>query len=214
MTDFFVFGAGGHAKVVIEAIRATSPDAVIAILDDAPASLGRRLLGIEVVGGRDYARAHPDVPLVPAVGDNRARRAMIDWSSEQGLALATVIHPSAVISPSAIIEPGCFLAPGAIVNAEARLGRGAIINTGASVDHDCVLGDAVHVGPGARLCGGVRVGDGTLIGVGAAVIPGIVIGERCVVGAGAVVIRPVADGSCVSGVPATLSTGSSSCSRP
>ncbi|GGI75362.1 acetyltransferase [Polymorphobacter multimanifer] len=211
MTDIFVFGAGGHAKVVIEAIRAAMPHAAIGVLDDDPGNRGRRLLGVEVVGGRDHAVAHPRVPIVPAIGANGARWAVMEWTAEQALTLATVIHPGAIGSRSASIGPGCVLAPGAIVNAEARLGRGTIVKTGASVDHDCIVGEAVHVGPGARICGAVRIGDRSLIGVGAVVVPGIAIGGSCIVGAGAVVIRPVAEGTCVVGKPASLSTGLESC---
>lgn len=214
MTDIFVFGAGGHAKVVIEAIRAATPDAVIGVIDDNAANWGKSLLGVPVVGGRDHAAAHRGIPLVPAIGNNQSRLAVMRWAATEGLALATVIHPGAIVSPSAVIEAGSVLAPGAIVNADTRLGHGTIVNTGASVDHDCTIGAGVHVGPGARICGGVNIGDGTLVGVGAVIVPGIVIGTACIIGAGAVVIRPVADGTCVFGVPATLATGSVSCPQP
>lgn len=214
MSDIFVFGAGGHGKVAIEAIRAATPGITIGVIDDNPANWGKTLLGVPIVGGRDHACAHQHVALVPAIGDNRARLAMMAWASDAGLALATVIHPSAIVSPSAAIGAGCMLAPGAIVNAEARLGRGTIINTAASVDHDCVLGDAVHVAPGARLCGGVEIGAASMIGVGAIVVPGIIIGRGCTVGAGAVVVRPVADNTRVWGVPAVVREEFRSCPQP
>jgi len=203
MDRLIVFGAGGHAKVVLEAVTASFPDCAIAILDDAPGASGSQLLGIPVSGGRDWLGDHwPGAPFFPAIGNNAARAEMIDWLGRSGRQVAAVVHPRALLSPSASLGPGGFLAPGAIVNAETVLGPGAIVNTGATIDHDCHIGSAVHVAPGAHLCGGVRVGERTLVGVGATVIPGIRIGDEAIVAAGAVVTRDVPDGGRVGGVPA------------
>ena len=200
---YVLFGSGGHAKVVLEALRAADREAQVALVDDDPAALGRSLLDLTVSGSRAWLE--PQVrafEIVPAIGNNAARDEVLRWVASLSGRPASVAHPSAVLSPSASIGAGCFAAPGAIVNAEARLDDGGIVNTGASVDHDCRIGRAVHVGPGARLCGGVRVGARTLIGVGAVVIPGITIGADVVVGAGAVVVRDVPDGARVHGCPA------------
>ncbi|MEA3015690.1 MAG: hypothetical protein QOI38_412 [Sphingomonadales bacterium] len=198
-----LFGSGGHAKVVLEAIRAVHPGCEIAILDDDPEAAGRDLLGETILGGREWMRHNwPDAAVVPAIGTNAARAALIDWLKGEGRLLAPVAHPSAIVSPSAAIGGGAFLAPGAIVNAETILGEGAIVNTGASVDHDCRIGAAAHVAPGAHLCGGVRVGARSLIGAGATVIPGVAVGADALVGAGSVLIADIADGARVAGCPA------------
>jgi sugar O-acyltransferase (sialic acid O-acetyltransferase NeuD family) len=203
MDRLIVFGAGGHAKVVLEAVRASFPDCALAIIDDDPAAVGTALLGIPVSGGRDWlAEQWPGAPVFPAIGSNAARAELIGWLGRSGRQVAAVVHPRALLSPSATLGPGGFLAPGAIVNAETALGPGVIVNTGATIDHDCRIGLAAHVAPGAHLCGGVRVGERSLIGVGATVIPGIRIGDGAVVAAGAVVTRDVPDGGRVGGVPA------------
>ncbi|HEX8654759.1 MAG TPA: acetyltransferase [Allosphingosinicella sp.] len=198
-----LFGSGGHAKVVLEAIRAAHPECEVAILDDDPEAAGRNLLGEAVHDGRAWLKDNwPDAGVVPAIGTNSARSALIDWLDGAGRALASVVHPSAIVSPSISVGAGAFLAPGAIVNAETILGKGAIVNTGASIDHDCRIGVAAHIAPGAHLCGGVRVGARSLIGAGATVIPGVAIGADVVVGAGSVVIADVPDGARVAGCPA------------
>lgn len=203
MDRLIVFGAGGHAKVVLEAVMASFPDCAIAILDDKPGAVGGELLGLPVRGGRAWLDDQwPGAPVFPAIGNNAARAELIDWLGRSSRSAATVVHPRALLSPSATLGPGGFLAPGAIVNAQTVLEPGVIVNTGATIDHDCHIGAAAHVAPGAHLCGGVRVGKGTLVGVGATVIPGIRIGDGAVVGAGAVVTRDVEDGGRVGGVPA------------
>lgn len=203
MDRLIVFGAGGHAKVVIEAVLAGFPGCAMTILDDRAGAAPGELLGIPVRGGRGWLDDNwPGVPVFPAIGHNGARAGLIDWLLECGREAASVVDPGARLSPSATLGPGGFLAPGAIVNAQAVLEPGVIVNTGATIDHDCRIGRAAHVGPGAHLCGGVEVGAGTLIGIGASVIPGIRIGDGAVVGAGAAVTRDVPDGARVGGVPA------------
>ena len=198
-----VFGAGGHAKVIIESLRDESPSAELALVDDSAAAGHAEILGFRVSGDRSWLSSHwPEAPVVPAVGTNRARADLVAWLADAGRSLRSVVDPTARASRSASVEPGCFIAPGAIVNADSSLAAAVIVNTGASVDHDCEIGFASHIAPGAHLCGGVRVGARTLIGAGATVIPGIRIGADVVVAAGAVVTRDVDDGSRVAGVPA------------
>jgi sugar O-acyltransferase (sialic acid O-acetyltransferase NeuD family) len=203
MPRIIVFGAGGHAKVVLDAILTADPNAEIAVLDDAAGRASTRLLGLPVLGGRAWLEENwAGVGVVPAIGGNAARDSLLAWLSERGRPLVSVIHPRAIISPHAVIGAGSFVAPGAVINADAAIGEAVIINTAASVDHDCKIGASAHIGPGVRLCGGVAVGARTIIGVGAVVIPGVVIGADAVVGAGSVVHRNVEAGVTVAGCPA------------
>ena len=202
-TELVVFGCGGHAKVVIEAVLAGGPNGRIHIVDDDPEAIGRSVLGIPVSGGRDWLASNaPGASVALGIGGNRARLDVLDWLISQGREIEAVVHPSAHVGASVEVGAGTFFSAGSIANADARIGRGAIINTGASVDHDCVIGDGAHIGPGVRLCGDVRVGARSLIGVGSAVRPGISIGADVIVGAGSAVVSDLADGRTYCGCPA------------
>ena len=200
--EIIVFGAGGHAQVVLESLLRADPGAQILLCDDA-AEPGATLLGRPVAAGRgEIERRGAGTRVVPAIGSNAARAARRAWLAEIGAEPWSVVDPRAAVSRSASIGCGVFVAPGAVINAEARIGDAVIVNTGASIDHDCEIGFAAHVAPGARLCGGVAVGARTLLGTGASVIPGVRIGADAVIGAGSVVIRDLADGRRVAGNPA------------
>ena len=202
MERLILFGAGGHAKVMLDALLRGGRE-VVGLIDDDPAATGRLVLGLPVLGTRAVlAEEWVGAAIVPALGVNAARSALLDWLGGAPHPLASAIHPQAIVGAGVEIGGGSFLAAGAVVNPDTRLGEGVIVNTCASVDHDCQIGRAVHIAPGARLCGGVTVGDETLIGTGAVVIPGIRIGARAMIGAGSVVIRDVPDGARIAGNPA------------
>lgn len=204
MPDIIVYGAGGHAKVVIDAIEQGGGHADIQVVDDRPELHGQAFFGYPVIGGRAalLGRPAPHPEVIAAIGDNAARLAVSAWLREQGYPLAAVVHPTVCLGRGSVVGAGSFLAAGVVVNPDSVLGEAVIVNTGATVDHDCLLADGVHVAPGCHLCGNVSVGRGSLIGVGAVVIPGVRIGADVVVGAGAVVRADVPDGARVAGVPA------------
>jgi sugar O-acyltransferase (sialic acid O-acetyltransferase NeuD family) len=196
-----VFGAGGHAKVVIEAILARTPDREIVILDDAAENDAPPIFGIAVSGGRDRLDSLRGTPVVPAIGRNDARERLMQWLQEQGQLIETVLHPRAFVADSVKIGAGAFVSAAAIIIASAQIGAGAIINTAASVDHDCIIGQSAHIAPGVHLCGNVRIGARALVGVGTSICPGVSVCDDVVVGAGSVVIRDIAEAGTDAGNP-------------
>jgi sugar O-acyltransferase (sialic acid O-acetyltransferase NeuD family) len=197
-----VFGSGGHAKVVLDAVLAQTPGREVIVLDDQPDAAGKSILKLEVSGSRDLLTELGEAPIVPAIGNNLARSELMSWLQQNGHRLEAVIHPATTVAASADIQPGAFLAAGAIVNAEASIGAGAIVNTGATVDHDCIIGESAHIAPVANLCGGVRIGARTLVGVGASISPGVTVCEDAIIGAGAVVVRDITEKGTYVGNPA------------
>jgi UDP-perosamine 4-acetyltransferase len=201
-----VLAAGGHAKVLVDALRLRSAE-VLGIVDPDPAKIGERIFGVPVLGGDDEIAKYPvdAVRLVNGLGsvrDGSRRKALFMRFKAMGYRFASVIHPSAIIAADVDIGEGAQIMAGAVVQAGCRIGVNAIINTRVALDHDCQIDDHAHIAPGATLSGGVSVGNGSHVGTGATLIQGIQIGNESVVGAGAVVIRDVLDGVTVVGVPA------------
>lgn len=195
-----VLGAGGHARPVIEALRAMGAE-VAGVLDDAA---GGPVLGVARLGPLamlDGLRA-AGLSAAVAIGDNALRARLGDACRAAGLALPAVLHPAALVSPSARIGEGAQVMARAVIGPEATLGPLVLVNTGAIVEHECELGEACHIGPGAVLCGGVRVDALALVAAGAVVRPGVRVGEGALVAPGAAVTGDVAAGLRIGGVPA------------
>jgi len=187
-----VVGAGGHAKVVISALQARGWE-VLAAYDDDPAKLGTLVRGVPVRGRLADLRDEPATRAVAAIGDNAARRGVVERFGR--VEWVSVVHPAAWVDPSAKVGPGTVVFAGAVIQAEAAVGAHVIVNTGATIDHECRVGDYAHVAPGALLSGGVRVGQGALLGTGSSFSPRISIGQWARIGVGAVLVADVPDGA-------------------
>ncbi|EME69312.1 carbonic anhydrase [Paramagnetospirillum caucaseum] len=201
-----IIGAGGHAKVVLDACLATG-HRVLGLADADSSRHGTKVLGIPVTGGDDWVRtfACADVMLVNgigSVGDSSSRAGIQATFAALGYRFATIIHPSVVIGREVELADGAQVMAGAVIQPGCRLANGAIVNTRAAIDHDCRIGAHAHIAPGAVLAGEVSVGEGAHVGAGASVIQGIRIGAGAVIGAGAAVVRDVAAGKLALGIPA------------
>lgn len=187
-----LYGASGHAKVIIDILKDTNRN-IVCIYDDNPRYAA--LCGIPVLKPHDVSG-----PLLISIGNNFVRKRIAETAG-CGFAMPA-IHPSAILSASVSLGKGTVVMQGAVVQQDVSIGSHCIINTSSSVDHECKTGDFVHISPHATLCGNVRVGEGAWIGAGATVLPGISIGRWSIVGAGSVVTRDVPENVVVAGNPA------------
>lgn len=200
-----VYGAGGHAKVVLDC--ATRLGWRSLLVDDDPTLVGETRLDSTVhLASQILAeRIAMDVDgFVIAIGDNRVRTDKTITLRAMGIEPVTMIHPRAIIAESAEIGSGAQVMAGAIVNPDARVGENAILNTACVIEHDCIIGECAHIAPNATLGGGARIGRETLIGLGAIILPGVHVGANVCVGAGAVVVNDMPDGVIAMGVPAQI----------
>jgi len=201
-----VVGGGGHAKVLIEALRLAGVE-ILGITEADPEKHAQVVSGVKLLGDDSVIANYgaEQILLVNAIGSinlPKDRTALFDKLKARGYSFATVIHPSAVIAVDVSLAEGSQVMAGAVIQPGSRVGRNSIVNTRVGVDHDCEVAEHVHLSPGVTLSGGVHIGSGTHIGAGATVIQGVTIGSNCLVAAGAVVVGDIPDGVTVRGVPA------------
>lgn len=208
--DVVIIGGGGHASVLLDALRLA--DAVNVLGYVAPeegllSTMDVRWLGGDMTRSTLAARGVRHVVLgFAGAKSNRARAEAFDMWQADGFTFVDVIHPRSTIAGQVTRGAGLQIMAGAVINPGTTLGANVIVNTNATVEHHCVIGDHAHVAPGATLCGAVVVGAGALIGAGAVAAPGTRIGAYAVVGAGTAVVRDVNDGATVVGQPARLAS--------
>lgn len=194
-----LYGASGHAKVIIDSLIASNIN-VNGLFDDNPTI--KQILGYKVFGVFNKEVLGSD-KLIISIGLNDVRKRIVE-SLPRDIIYGTAMHPTAIISKFATIGFGSVVMQGAIIQSCANIGHHCIINTAATIDHDCLIEDFVHISPNATLCGGVEIGEGCQIGAGAVIIPGVKIGKWSIVGAGAVVAKDLPANCTAVGVPAKV----------
>ena len=204
LEKIFVFGASGHAKVVIDIIEKQGLYEIAFLADDDVSLKDTCVYGYRVIGGRPELLASGIRKGIVAIGSNRSRSGVAAWLTENCCELVCAIHPSAKVGRGVVIGSNSAVMAGAVINSDSSIGYDVIINTNASVDHDCTIGDGVHIAPGSTLCGNVSVGAGSFICAGAIIIPNLTVGSNVIVGAGSTVVRDVPDGVTVVGSPVKI----------
>ena len=126
--SFVLIGGSGHAKVIIDCIRASGGE-IVGILDDG-IDTGTEVLGVPVLGKTEEFAAYSNHSFVVAIGNNSIRRKIAE---NVNVKWGIVVHPSAVVSGYATIGEGTVIMPNAVVNAGAVIGKHCIVNTGAVV---------------------------------------------------------------------------------
>lgn len=203
-----IIGGGGHARVLIAALRLQGRE-IIGFVD--PDGANKLIYGVKCLGDDSVVARHKtrDINLVNGVGSigsGRLRCGLFQKFKTQGFRFAAVVHPTTFIADDVRLGEGVQIMAGAIIQPGSRVGANSIVNTGVIIDHDCKIGPHVHLAPGAVLSGQVWIAAGAHVGTGATIIQSIRVGAWSVLGAGAVVIRNVPAGVTAVGVPAKWRT--------
>jgi len=197
-----IIGAGGHAKVIADAILAVGRCQIFGFFDDDTSLWRNEILGFPVMGPIDSWRSHSMDAFVIGIGDNANRKRMFDQLKTAGATFATIAHPRAVLGRGVALGEGTVVLANVVVNSDTTIGPDSILNTSCTVDHDCIVGAHAHLSPGVNIAGEVRIGEGVFAGTGANVIPRVRIGDWAIIGAGAVVIADIEEAATAVGVPA------------
>lgn len=194
MKRYFIYGAGGHGKVVLDAMQSANQPCN-GFIDN---KIMQNWCDLPVIN--EHALENEDY-IHLAIGDGAVRQKIA--AAHPLRTYFSIFHPAAILAKSAdISNQGVFVAAGAVIGPGAIIGDHTIINHGAIVDHDCKVGKFCHIAPNSVLGGSVEIGNNVLLGAGAVVLPGLTICDNVVVGAGAVVTGNISTPQTVIGIPA------------
>ena len=202
-----LYGASGHAKVIVDILNQMKSVKIIGVID-AVLPKGASFCDIPILGNDDMAKEillkHPETQCFVAIGDNWIRNKVVEQirSFQPSVKFVNAIHPRAIIAANVKLGEGICVMAGAVVNPFSEISDFVIVNTNSSIDHDCVLCQYCSIAPRAALGGGVVVNDYSAISIGASIKHGVKIGAHAVVGAGAVVLKNIEDNAVYYGVPA------------
>ena len=200
--NLFIYGAGGHAKVVATAAFEKNRYEKIYFLDSTKKDFkfSEKSAIFSLNPEDDLLTSSVDAQSIIAIGDNHIRmKIALECIKDNFISIQS---PNSYLSQFSKISEGVFISAGAMINADSFIGSHAIINTGSIIEHDCKIGSFSHVGPNAALGGNVKQGSNVFIGGGAFVNPNLSICNDVTVGSGSVVINNISEPGIYAGVPA------------
>ena len=207
MNDLIIIGAGGFGREtldVVEAINQVNPTwNFIGFVDDG--EVNKVLMdarNVKVIGNRHVLSDYSSFSFVVAISNPKIRRELVDFASNCGLNLATLIHPKALVGSEVTIESGSIICAGVSITTNIRVGNNSQLNPGVLIGHDTELEDFVSIYPGAVIGGNVHIGGNVTIGANVTVLQGLSVGDDSMVGAGAVVTKSIPAQKIAKGIPA------------
>jgi len=167
----FIYGAGGHAKVVAESAINLGHISEIFFVDDKnkDKSIVSKNPNFSIIFESDISDDLDDVSAIVGIGDNQIRKSVVKRCSK--IPFISITSPNATVSESAKISSGSFISSGAIINADSFIGSHTIINSGSIIEHDCVIGENSFICPGAIVLGSCKIGKNSIIGAKNIILP-------------------------------------------
>ncbi|MFA6924327.1 MAG: hypothetical protein WC223_08745 [Bacteroidales bacterium] len=145
-----IIGAGGHAKVVADAVLKQGQYTIAGFADDTKPLNNILNNGYKVIAKTNEIDKIADIAeyFVVAIGNNKVRSEKYE-SLKQKIKPAAIIHPAAVLSSNVKIGNGCVVLANAVINEDVEIGSNCIINVMALIDHETKIGEHVHVSQGS-----------------------------------------------------------------
>ena len=206
MKNILIYGASGHAKMIVDIIQRNNDYRMIGFLDSFK-PIDEVVYGYNIIGDLDQL---PNLikelnieGIIIGIGENSTRRAAYHKIKEIApqLEFVSVIHPSATIATDVSIIEGTVIMANVVINANAKVGRFCILNTASTLGHDCTMADFSSLASGATIGGNVHIGVCSAICLGATIIHNITIGDDTVIGAGSIVLKSIGDNKTAFGAP-------------
>jgi len=144
-----LIGAGGHGRVLIDAILSQNKYEIVGFVDTA-LSIGTVISGnYKVILLQNELHKLDSLAdfFIISIGNNSTREKLYN-EAEKYIKPAIIIHPTATICPNVIIEDGTVIMAKTFINTSCTIGKNTIVNAGVIIDHDCKIGNHVHLSIG------------------------------------------------------------------
>ena len=125
----YLYGASGHAKVVVDILERLGQE-VKGIIDDDPNI--KEFMGLPVIHHIEELS-----PIIISIGMNDHRKKVAErLMNAYDVAFGQAIHPTALVSKYSEVGAGTVMMPYSVVQACCKVGKHNIINTGAVLEHE------------------------------------------------------------------------------
>ena len=198
MKNILIYGASGHAKMVVDIIHQNNKYTIKGFLDSYK-PLNEDIYGYKIIGNLDVLAdliKELDISgIIIGIGDNSTRQSAYHKIVEIAphIEFVSAVHPSAILANDIVIPKGVVIMPNVVVNANAKVGEFCILNTKSSLGHDSTMADFSSLASGVIISGNVKIGLCSAICLSASIIQNVTIGDHTVIGAASLVLKSIGD---------------------
>ena len=187
--NIFIFGVGGHARVILSELLLLDRDQSIIFVTNDPHSLNSikiNHIDYTVINNINNLKESYDKDSCGIIGVGSIEKRILIHKEVSNIvsnfSWMRLVSKYAIISADVDIGEGTVIVSGSIVNTGATIGKHCIINTRASIDHDNTIGDFVNISPAVVTGGSVKIGNNSNIGIGSTISNNIDIKDNVTIG--------------------------------
>lgn len=204
--SLIIYGAGDHAKVIIDLVEKLNQYNIVGLIDDAKPD-GSLVLNYSVLGDQTILDQKDKKELLHAfvaIGNSLWRREKSNFLTKNDFNLISLLHPFTSLGKNVTYQSGTCICAGVVIDTGTTIGKGVLINDKTEIGYDCHINDYAHIAPGVNCGDNVCIDTMSFIGMGATLQSGIKIGAHSFVCIGSHVTKDVPDYVKMAGNPARV----------
>ncbi len=147
---------------------------------------------------------YPNLAVSIAIGEPITREKVFNKVTQNGVKLATLIHPGVYIDKSTTIGDGTTICEGVTITSGVVIQENVYIQPHAVIGHDIKIGRHSVIGSNSEIGGSNVIGERVFIGFMVGTLQGLTIGDDVELSAGSIVFRDVEPKMIVMGNPARV----------
>jgi len=206
MKNIIIYGASGHAKMIVDIILKNNNYNLIGFIDSYK-PINDTIYGYKILGDLTHLpeliKLHHIEGIIIGIGDNYTRYQAFQNISTiaPDLEFISAVHPNSAVANDVKIPRGTVVMAHVVINADAKVGEFCILNTKSSLGHDSAMEDFSSLASGAMVSGNVKIGFCSAVCLRASLIQNISIGKHTVIGAASLVLKSIGDLKLAFGIP-------------
>ena len=199
-----IWGAGGLGREILELAKIINNrtkrwDDFVFIVDSVTIE---EVNDVQVLGYEDVKKKYTNLEVVMGIGEPLVREKKFRLLENDGISIATLIHPDVYIPDTTIIGKGVVIQYGCFISCNVIIRDYVYIQPQCNIGHDDVLAEGCMIAGFCNLAGNVSVDEYTYLGLNVAIKEGISVGRYSIVGMGSIVHKDIPDEMIAMGNPA------------
>ena len=209
MKPLIIVGARGFGSEIYQLvcdINNVKPEwEILGFLDDDVDLQGEYIFELQVLGGIEYLERLPNVSVVLAISDSKAKGKIIEriLNISKSIHFPNILHPTISTNKKYInFGIGNVVCQYCLFTTNVEIGDFNTFNTRVTLGHDIKVGNFNSFNPNVQISGNVLIGSFNFFAVNSVILQGISIGDFNFIGACSLVIKKIKDNTKVFGIPA------------